>query len=108
MVTPGGLEPPAYGLGNRRSVLLSYGVTRGTYAPKPPHFASQRQERRPGKVRSGFPSGRATNKIMDSDAYFASQRQERRPGKVRSGFPSGRATNQNMDSDAYFASQRLL
>ena len=28
MVTPGGLEPPAYGLGNRRSILLSYGVTR--------------------------------------------------------------------------------
>ena len=27
MVTPGGLEPPAYGLGNRRSILLSYGVT---------------------------------------------------------------------------------
>ena len=28
LVTPGGLEPPAYGLGNRRSILLSYGVTR--------------------------------------------------------------------------------
>jgi hypothetical protein len=27
LVTPGGLEPPAYGLGNRRSILLSYGVT---------------------------------------------------------------------------------
>jgi hypothetical protein len=26
LVTPGGLEPPAYGLGNRRSILLSYGV----------------------------------------------------------------------------------
>ena len=32
MVTPGGLEPPAYGLGNRRSILLSYGVTPGTFA----------------------------------------------------------------------------
>ena len=28
MVTPGGLEPPAYGLGNRRSILLSYGVAK--------------------------------------------------------------------------------
>jgi hypothetical protein len=27
MVTPGRLELPAYGLGNRRSILLSYGVT---------------------------------------------------------------------------------
>src|SRR5438270_599122 len=26
MVTPGRLELPAYGLGNRRSILLSYGV----------------------------------------------------------------------------------
>jgi hypothetical protein len=33
MVTSGGLEPPAYGLGNRRSILLSYEVTRGTFAP---------------------------------------------------------------------------
>ena len=32
VVTPGGLEPPAYGLGNRRSILLSYGVTPGTFA----------------------------------------------------------------------------
>ena len=27
MVTPGRLELPAYGLGNRRSILLSYGVS---------------------------------------------------------------------------------
>ena len=27
VVTPGRLELPAYGLGNRRSILLSYGVT---------------------------------------------------------------------------------
>ena len=27
LVTPGRLELPAYGLGNRRSILLSYGVT---------------------------------------------------------------------------------
>jgi hypothetical protein len=26
LVTSGGLEPPAYGLGNRRSILLSYEV----------------------------------------------------------------------------------
>jgi hypothetical protein len=32
MVTPGRLELPAYGLGNRRSILLSYGVTRGSFA----------------------------------------------------------------------------
>ena len=38
MVTPGGLEPPAYGLGNRRSILLSYGVTRNLFAHLGPHF----------------------------------------------------------------------
>src|SRR6266702_7210603 len=32
MVTPGRLELPAYGLGNRRSILLSYGVRMGTFA----------------------------------------------------------------------------
>jgi hypothetical protein len=26
-VTSGGLEPPAYGLGNRRSILLSYEIS---------------------------------------------------------------------------------
>src|SRR5471032_2769787 len=39
MVTPGGLEPPAYGLGNRRSILLSYGVMRELL----PHLPSQFQ-----------------------------------------------------------------
>jgi hypothetical protein len=38
MVTPGGLEPPAYGLGNRRSILLSYGVTRNLFAHLVRHF----------------------------------------------------------------------
>ena len=39
MVTPGRLELPAYGLGNRRSILLSYGVT----AELLPHFESRFQ-----------------------------------------------------------------
>src|SRR6185312_5158559 len=39
VVTPGGLEPPAYGLGNRRSILLSYGVTPELL----PHFESRFQ-----------------------------------------------------------------
>ena len=29
MAVPGGLEPPTNGLGNRCSVLLSYGTVRG-------------------------------------------------------------------------------
>src|SRR3954467_3807655 len=37
MVTPGRLELPAYGLGNRRSILLSYGVTPELL----PHFLFQ-------------------------------------------------------------------
>ncbi len=50
MVTSGGLEPPAYGLGNRRSILLSYEVTfqinilEGTEinsSPVIPHFPSR-------------------------------------------------------------------
>ena len=39
MVTPGRLELPAYGLGNRRSILLSYGVTPGSFCRIFLHFA---------------------------------------------------------------------
>src|SRR3954471_1203464 len=39
LVTPGRLELPAYGLGNRRSILLSYGVA-GRLLP---HFVPQHQ-----------------------------------------------------------------
>ena len=48
MVTPGGLEPPAYGLGNRRSILLSYGVTRELLPDLPAQFQHDH-------VLSGFP-----------------------------------------------------
>ena len=68
MVTPGGLEPPAYGLGNRRSILLSYGVT---------HW-----ERRPGKVDFRF-------SVRPRDPNKGSDGQEKWP----STFPSGRATH---------------
>jgi len=40
VVTPGRLELPAYGLGNRRSILLSYGVSP---AAEMPYFSSQSQ-----------------------------------------------------------------
>ena len=39
LATPGGLEPPAYGLGNRRSILLSYGVARPENCPQAPRLA---------------------------------------------------------------------
>ena len=41
MVTPGRLELPAYGLGNRRSIRLSYGVAFTT--GELPYFFSQSQ-----------------------------------------------------------------
>jgi hypothetical protein len=40
MVTPGRLELPAYGLGNRRSILLSYGVMAELLPYLPRHFHS--------------------------------------------------------------------
>ena len=34
MATPGGFEPPTYGLGNRRSIHLSYGVAHANLPEK--------------------------------------------------------------------------
>src|SRR5471030_2727877 len=66
MVTPGGLEPPAYGLGNRRSILLSYGVTRELL----PHLPSQFQT---GFLRNKarpcpFSAAKGQNPIWESPA----------------------------------------
>jgi hypothetical protein len=63
LVTPGRLELPAYGLGNRRSILLSYGVTRARYAAKWPHFASHRLRCRLRTLAVQPRSARATTSV---------------------------------------------
>src|SRR5438445_491971 len=51
MVTPGRLELPAYGLGNRRSILLSYGVAGTCFRQTSAPFTRILPDRAPNRAR---------------------------------------------------------